>query len=130
MLIRSLVPGLLVLMGLIALGSLFYITIPRAVVSTYLTPSILTAVVHEILLDYSTSTISCTGVTPVCFVRVSPYTYTETWSGQTTPLLSGTATTTTYVAYVFSGTQGYFAVLFVAIAIIGGIILFATIRSR
>jgi len=129
-LIRSIVPGLLILIGFIAVGSLFYITIPRAVVSTYLTPSILTAVVHEILLDYSTSTVSCTGVTPVCFVRVSPYTYTETWSGQTTPLLPGTATTTTYVAYVFSGTLGYFTVLFVSIAIIAGIALFAIRRSR
>jgi len=118
------------LIGLIAVGSLFYITVPKVVVSTYVTQSILTAVVHEILLDYTTTTVSCTGVTPVCFVRVSPYTYTETWSGQTTPLLPETSTTTTHMAYVFSGTLGGLTALFLLIVIIAGIVLVARNQQR
>jgi len=124
------VPGLLILIGVISLGSLFCITVPKAVVSTYATPSILSAIVREILLDYTTTTVSCTGVVPMCFVRVSPYTYTETWSGQTTPLLPETATTTTHVAYAFSGVPGALTVLFALILLIVGIVLLATNHRR
>ena len=119
------VPGLLILIGLISLGSLFYFAVPKVVVSTYVTPSILTAVAPEILLDYTTTTVSCTGTAPVCFVQVSPYTYTATWSGQTTPMLPVSATATTLVAYAFSGPSGDIAVLFTLILLITGIVLFA-----
>jgi len=119
------IPGLLILIGVISLGSLFYFAVTEVVVSTYVTPSILTAIAREILLDYTTSTVTCTGVAPVCFVQVSPYTYTATWSGQTTPLLPVSATTTTYVAYASSGLPGDLAVLFALVLLIAGIALLA-----
>jgi len=124
------IPGLLIVIGVISLSSLFFFAVPKVVVSTYVTPSILTAIAREILLDYTTTTISCTGATPVCFVQVSPYTYTETWSGQTTPLLPETATTTTHVAYAFSGVPGALTVLFALILLIVGIVLLATNHRR
>jgi len=118
------VPGLLILIGAISLGSLFSFAVPKVIVSTYVTPSILTAIAPEILLDYTTTTVSCTGTGPVCFVQVSPYTYTATWSGQTTPMIPVSATTTTFVAYAFSGLPGDLAVLFALVLLIAGIILF------
>ena len=119
------VSGLLILIGVISLSSLFYVAVPKVVVNTYATPSILTAIAREILLDYTTTTVSCTGVAPVCFVQVSPYTYTATWSGQTTPMLPVSATTTTYVAYASSGLPGDVAVLFALVLLIAGVVLFA-----
>ncbi len=117
------VPGLLILIGVISLGSLFYFAVPKVVVSTYVTPSILTAIAPEILLDYTTTTVSCTGTGPVCFVQVSPYTYTATWSGQTTPMLPVSATTTTLVAYAFSGPPGDLAVIFTLVLLLAGVVL-------
>ena len=122
---RPLIPALMILVGIISLVSLFYITVPKIITFTYLAPSILTGVAPEILLDYSTSTVTCTGTAPVCFVQVSPYTYTETWSAQTTPMLPVSSTTTTYVAYAASGLLGNMGILLVLVLLFGGIILFA-----
>jgi len=122
---RPIIPGLLILIGVISLSSLFYFEVPKVVVSTYVTTSILTAVAPEILLDYTTRTVSCTGVAPVCFVQVSPYTYTETWSAQTTPMMLVSSTSTTFVAYAARGLGGEISVLLILIILIGGIILFA-----
>jgi hypothetical protein len=121
--IRRLVPVLMILVAVASLGSLFYITVPRTSASTYIAMSTLTAVVPEILLDYSTSTVSCTGVTPVCFVQVYPYTYTETWSAQTTPILLRFTTSTSHVALVNSGSIGDVAVLCMLFLLVGGIAL-------
>lgn len=123
--IRHLIPVLMILVAVASLGSLFYITGPRIAASTYIVTSTLTAANPEILLDYSTSTVSCTGVTPVCFVQVYPYTYTETWSAQTTPIIPLSTTATSYVAYAASGPTGGFAVLSMLILLIGGIVLIA-----
>jgi uncharacterized membrane protein len=124
------VPGLLILIGVISLGSLFIFTVPAVVLTTYMTPSTLTAIAREILLDYTTTTISCTGATPVCFVEVSPYTYTATWSGQTTPMIPVSATTTTQVSFASTGLQGDLAVLVALVLIIGGIVLFTLSHRR
>ena len=126
----SIVPGLLILIGVISLSSFFAFTVPKVVVTTYMTSSILTANEREILLDYTTTTISCTGVAPVCFVEVSPYTYTATWSGQTTPMLPVSSTTTTHVAYASSGLQGDLAAFITLLLIIGGIVLFTIAHWR
>jgi len=120
------IPGLLILIGVISLGSLFYVAVPKIVVNTYFTPTIFTAIAREILLDYTTTTVNCTGVAPVCFVQVSPYTYTATWSGQTTPLVPVSATITTNVVYASSGLSGDVAVLFALVLLISGIVLVAT----
>ena len=127
---RSIIPGLLILIGVISLSSLFFFAAPKIVVSTYMTPSILTAMVPEILLDYTTRTASCTGVAPVCFVQVSPYTYTETWSGQTTPMMPVSATATTYVAYASTGLPGDLAVLFTIAILVAGIVLLTRDRRN
>ena len=123
--IRRLIPVLMILVAVVSLGSLFYITVPRITASTYIVTSTLTAVAPEILLDYSTATVSCTGITPVCFVQVYPYTYTETWSAQTTPIIPLSTTATSYVAYANSSTIGDIAVLSMLILLVGGIALVA-----
>ncbi len=123
--IRRLIPVLMILVAVVSLGSFFYITVPRITASTYIDTSTLTGIAPEILLDYSTSTVSCTGITPVCFVQVYPYTYTETWSAQTTPIMPLYTTATSYVAYANSGTTGDIAVLSMLILLVGGIVLLA-----
>jgi hypothetical protein len=123
--IGRLIPVLMILVAVVSLGSLFYITVPRIAASTYIVTSTLTAVVLEILLDYSTSTVSCTGVTSVCFVQVYPYTYTETWSAQTTPIIPLSTTSTSYVAYANSGPTGDIALLSMLILLVGGIVMVA-----
>ena len=87
----------------------------------------LTGIAPEILLDYSTSTVSCTGISPLCFVQIYPYTYTETWSAQTTPIIPLSTTATSYVAYANSGTTGGIVVLSMLILLVGGIALLARI---
>jgi len=120
-----LIPAMLFMTGLIGLASLFSIKVPKVVIDTYMTPSILKAVEPEILLDYSTRTVSCTGVSPSCFVQVSPYTYTATWSGQTTPILPISVTTTTLVAYALNGSSGSLAVFFALVLLTVSIVLVA-----
>lgn len=119
--IRPLVPVLLILLAAISLGSLVYITVPNGITSTYLTASIETAINPEILLDYSTSTISCTGITPVCYEQVYPYTTTETWSAQTTHIVLALSTSTSYVPYATSGTSAGIAIVLIILFV--GIVL-------
>jgi len=123
--VRYLIPVLMILVAVASLGSLFYITVPRNTASTYIVTSTLTAVAPEILLDYSTSTVNCTGVTPVCFAHVYPYTYTKTWSAQTTPIIPLSTIATSYAAYATSGPTGDIAVLSTLILLVGGIVLVA-----
>ena len=115
---------MLILIGVMSLVSLSAFTVPKVEVTTYMTPSILTAIAREILLDYTTTTVSCTGVTPVCFVEVSPYTYTATWIGQTTPLLPVSSTTTIQVAYASTGLEGDLAVLVTLALLVVGVVTF------
>ena len=123
--IRRVIPALMILGAIVSLGSLFYITVPRITTSTYMVTSTLTGIAPEILLDYSTSTVSCTGISPVCFVQIYPYTYTETWSAQTTPIIPLSTTATSHVAYANSSTTGGIVVLSMLILLVGGIALLA-----
>jgi len=116
-------PGLLILIGVISFASLFTFTVPKVVVTTYMSSSVMTGIAREILLDYTTTTISCTGASPSCFVEVSPYTYTATWNGQTTPLVPVFSTATSQIVYAFTGLQGELATLIALIFITIGIFL-------
>ena len=117
-------PGLLILIGVISFASLFTFTVPKVVVTTYMSSSVMTGIAREILLDYTTTTISCTGASPSCFVEVSPYTYTATWIGQTTPLLPVSSTTTIQVVYASTGLEGDLAVLVALALLVVGVATF------
>lgn len=109
---------LLVLVALVGVIGLAYPWVPEYGTSSYSTESTAIAVNAEFLLDYSTSTITCTGAAPVCFEQVSPYTRTETWSAQTTLMVLVLSTSTSYVAYA-NNTQGKIAVLLGFIILVG-----------
>jgi len=127
---RLLVPVLMILVAIISFGSLFYIAVPQNVTSTFSSSSTFTAVNTEILLDYSTSTVSCAGTPPICYDQVSPYTYTETWSAQTTHVVLVLSTSMSRVQYAASGTGGGIAVVTVLILLVTGMVLLARDRSR
>ena len=127
--IRPLIPALMILVAAISLGSLIYIAVPQNVTSTFSSSSIYTAINTEILPDYSTSTVTCVGTPPTCFDRVFQYTYTETWSAQTTHVVLVLSTLTSHVQYATAGAGGI-AVVMVLILLFMGIVLLARDRQR
>ena len=128
--IRRLVPMLIILVALISLGSLFYIVVPQNVTSTHSTSSMFTSVNWEMFLDYSTSTVRCTGTPPICYDQVFPYTYTETWSATTAHVALVLSTSTSHVPYAISGTLGGIAVVVVLVFLFTGVVLFARDRQH
>lgn len=123
--LRQLIPAIMILVALLSLGSMIYITVPQNITSSYTSTTILTAVNLEIMADYSTSSLSCTGTAPVCFGQVFPFTDTETFSGQTTLTLLTLSTSTSQVRYATSGTGGGIAVALVTILFFAGALLLA-----
>ncbi len=120
---------LLVLVTIVSVIGLTYPWVPEYGTSSYSTESTATAVNPEFLLDYSTSTITCTGAAPVWFEQVYPYTRTETWSAQTTLMVLVLSTFTSYVAYA-NNTQGKIALSLGFIILVGVIIVSARRRSH
>jgi hypothetical protein len=107
-----------------SLAAMAYPTIPRYATAT--NSSILTsAEIHpEIVIDYSYSTVTCFMTPSVsCYVLVSPYTATETRSGQITETMLVLSASTNYVPYVFSGLAGAFALVMVLIVLLVGIMM-------
>ncbi len=126
---RYVVPFLLLLVAIVSVVALAYPWIPSYTTSSYYTQTTATAVNPEFLLNYSTSTITCTGTTPVCFEQVYPYTRTETWSAQTTLTVLVLSSSTNYVAYANTA-RGKIVVLLGFIIIIGVVTVFMKHRSR
>jgi hypothetical protein len=121
---RSFVPVLIIIVAAASLAAMAYPTIPRYATAT--NSSILTsAEIHpEIVIDYSYSTVTCFMTPSVsCYVLVSPYTATETRSGQITETMLVLSASTNYVPYVFSGLAGAFALVMVLIVLLVGIMM-------
>ena len=123
--LRALAPVLMILVAVIGIGSMVFVTVPQNVTVAYSSPTIVTAVNAELLLDYSTSTISCPGTPQTCFMQVYPFTYTETWSAQTTQIVMVLSTSTSQVQYVASGVGGGIGVVLVLGLLGVGIVLLA-----
>ena len=123
--LRVLAPVLMILVAAVSLGSMFFVTVPQNVTVAYSSPTTVAAVNAEILLDYSTSTISCPGTPPTCFMQVYPFTYTETWSAQTTQIVRVLSTSTSQIQYVTSGAGGDIGVMLMLGLLSLGIVLLA-----
>jgi len=106
LMLRTLAPALVILVAVISLGSMVFVTVQRSVTVESSSPTIVTAVNTELLEDYSTSTISCPGTPPTCFMQVYPFTYHETWSGQTTQVVIVHSTSIGQIQFVASGLGG------------------------
>jgi hypothetical protein len=119
----KLIPTIMILVALLSLGSLFYITVPQNITSSYESTTTLTAINPMIMVDYSTSIVSCTGTTPVCFGEVILFTYTVTFSGQTTITSLTPSTSTSHVRYATSGTGGGIAIALATILLFAGAFL-------
>lgn len=102
---RFLVPALVVFAAAASVLSLA-VPIPFHSTSTYVSSSILRAINPEILLDYSTSTITCAGSPQTCYEQIIQYTTTATWSGETTHVETLTLTSMTLVPIAFSTLWG------------------------
>lgn len=126
--LRTLAPALMILVAAISLGSMVYVTVPQNITTAYSSSTTVTAVNAEILLDYSTSTINCPGTPSTCFMQVSPFTYTETYSGQTTQIVMVPSTSTSQIQYVASGVGGDIGVVLVLSLLAVGIVLLARDR--
>jgi hypothetical protein len=107
---RLLVLTLIVLASIASIISLAY-PVPTYVMSSHLFTSVRTAINPEVLIDYSTGTVSCAGSPPKCYQQIAPFTLTETWSGQTTNAGTIHSTSTTYVPIAISGIGGNLALL-------------------
>jgi hypothetical protein len=101
---------LIVLISIASIISLAY-PVPMYVTSSHLFTSVRTAIHPEFLIDYSTGTASCAGSPPTCYQQIGPFTFTETWSGQTTQAGIILSTSTTYVPIATSGIGGNLALL-------------------
>jgi hypothetical protein len=120
---RFLVPTLVVLAATASIVSLTF-PIPMQSASTSVSSSLLTAINPEILLDYSTSTITCGGSPQTCYEQIVEYTTTATWSGQTTHVETLTLTSVTSVLIAFSGLWGtVLAILFLFLLLISSALL-------
>jgi len=117
---RFLLLTFIMLASIASILSLVY-RIPMYVTSSYLSTSVRTAINPEVLVDYSTATVSCTGAPSVCFRQIIPYTHTETWSAQTTETGTILLTSITYVPFASSGVGGNLAVLFFLILLFAGL---------
>ena len=118
----------MILVSLISLGSLFYVMVPQKITNNYTSTTTLTAVNLEVIADYSTSSVSCTGTVPVCFGQVFPFTLTQTFSGQTTQTILAPSTSTGHVRYAGSGTNASIALALLVILLVAGAILL--VRDR
>ncbi|MGA2783746.1 MAG: cation transporter [Candidatus Bathyarchaeia archaeon] len=122
---RLLLPALLILVAVVSLGVIVFAPLPEYTNTTRFTSILVTVINPEILLDYTISTISCSGT--VCPQQVSPYTYTETWSVQVTNTIALFSTATNYVVYATSGLGEIAIFLFLFIFLIGSGLL---VRER
>jgi hypothetical protein len=102
---RLLVSALVVLAGAASVLSLAF-PIPLYSISTYVSSSVLTAINPEIILDYSTSIVTCAGSPPACYEQIMQYTTTATWSAETTHVQTLFSTSITHVPIGFSGVWG------------------------
>jgi hypothetical protein len=115
----------MVIVAVVSLGALPYVKVPEYRIFTHVSTTVFTAINPELLLDYSTKTITCSG--NICYLQMIPYTTTETWSNQVTHTVTISSTHTNPVAYIIGG-PGIIAVLLVLIVLLGGIGLFAKER--
>jgi hypothetical protein len=120
---RLLVSALVAFAATASILSLTY-PIPLHSTATYVSSSILTAINPEILVDYSTSTLTCAGSPQTCYEQIIGYTTTTTWSGETTQMQTLASTSTTLVPIAFSGSWGNVsAILSILLLFISGALL-------
>jgi hypothetical protein len=120
---RLLVPTLVILAATASTLSLTF-PIPIQSISTSVSSSVLTAINPEILLDYSTSTLTCGGSPQTCYEQIVEYTTVSTWSGQTTHAETLTLTSVTSVLIAFSGLWGnVLAILFLFLLLVSAALL-------
>ncbi len=89
---------LLVFVAVVSLVSLLYAPVPEYTAYTYPSMEVHTAINPEFLLEYSYSNVTCSGSN--CYVVVSPYTITPTWSAATTATIILVSTSTSYMQYI------------------------------
>jgi len=121
---RALVLTFIVLASIASVFSLVY-RIPVHVQSTYLSTSVRTAINPEVLVDYSTATVTCTGSLSICYQHIVPYTHTETWSARTTEAGTILSTSMRYVPIATSGVAGNMALLVSLIVLSVALAMFA-----
>jgi hypothetical protein len=113
---RSAVPVFLIIAAVAGLAVIAYPSVPRYTTATGTSVLTSTEIHPEIVIDYSYSTVTCL-VTPSasCYVQVSPYTATETRSGQIAETVLSRSASTSFAPYVFSGIAGALALVVVLI---------------
>ena len=122
---RLMAPVLLIVVAAISLSLMVFVKVPQNVAVAYPSSTTVTAVNAEILLDYSTSTITCPGTPPTCFMQVYPFTYTDTWSAQSTQIVMALSTSTSQIQFVASGVGGDIGVALILGLLGVGIVLLA-----
>jgi hypothetical protein len=115
---RLLLPALLILVAVVSLGVIAFAPLPEYTGTTRFTSIVATAINPEILLDYTISTVSCSGT--VCSQLVSPYTYTETLSVRVTHTIGFFSIRTSYIIYATRGLGEIAIILFLFIFLSGG----------
>jgi hypothetical protein len=93
--------------------------------STYLSTSVRTAINPEVLVDYSTATVTCTGSLSICYQQIVPYTHTETWNARTTEAGTILSTSMTDVTIATSGVLGNLMLIFSLIILFIGLAMLA-----
>lgn len=116
----------MIIVAAASFAAIAYPTVPQYATAT--SSSILTSTeIHpEVVIDYSYSNVTCFATPSVsCYVLVSPYTATETRSGQITETVLVLSASTHYAPYVFSGLTGAFALVIVLILLVVGVLMIA-----
>jgi hypothetical protein len=126
---RSAAPVLMIIAAVAGLAAIAYPTVPHYATATGTSVLTSTEIHPEIVIDYSYSTVTCLATPSAsCFVQVSPYTATETRSGQIAETVLSLSASTSYVPYVFSGLAGAFASAMVVILFLVAVLMI--VRKR
>ena len=123
-------PLVIVMIVLASVGGLFSLglPIPSYRSSAYVSSSVFTGIILWDFLEYSTSTVSCSGSPPTCYEQVGAYTETLTRSAESTILATLISTSTNYAPIAGRGLAGSVTVLFFLILVLIGIVLL--VRKR
>jgi len=126
---RSAVPALMIIVAAASLAAIAYPTVPQYATTTNSSMLTSTEIHPEVVIDYSYSTVTCFATPSVsCYVLVSPYTATETRSGQITETVLFLSASTNYVPYALSGLAGAFVLAMVLILLAVGVMVIARKR--
>jgi hypothetical protein len=121
---RSAIPVLMVIVAAACLAAITYPTVPQYTTATGTSVLTSTEIHPEVVIDHSYSTVIClVAPSASCYVEVSPYTATETRSGQIAETVLSLSASTSYVPYIFSGLAGAFALVMVLILVVVAVLM-------